>query len=304
MKKSLIVIIVIVSVLFILTIAFISYLSLILSGEPTSAGNVALIPVKGVIVSESEAGLFSSGAVGSADIVSMIKKADENDNIKAIIVEINSPGGSAVASDEIGTALKATHKPTIAWIRELGASGGYWIASSCDTIVANRMSMTGSIGVISSYLQFSGLLDKYNVTYERLVSGAYKDMGSPWKEMSDEERARFQAKLDLIHEYFIEEVATNRNMSLEEVRALATGEVYLGAEALQLGLIDYVGGEDDVKEYLKVSLGIKPEIVEYKARHSFFDSLTGVYYRGNYAAGQGIGYALINPPQGTGLLLR
>ena len=86
---------------------------------------------------------------------------EENKDIKAIVLEINSPGGSAVASDEIASAVKKSNKPTVAVIREAGASGGYWIASSTDHIIANRMSITGSIGVISSYLEFSGLIEKY-----------------------------------------------------------------------------------------------------------------------------------------------
>src|SRR3990172_9614359 len=148
-------------------------------------GNVAIIRIYGPILT-TDGGLLSGEVTKSDDILKFIKKANESDEIKAVVFEINSPGGSAVASDEIGRAIKEMNKTTVAWIREVGASGGYWIASSTDHIIANRMSITGSIGVIGSYLEFSGLLNRYNVTYQRMVSGKYKDMGSPFKELSDE----------------------------------------------------------------------------------------------------------------------
>src|SRR3989338_9125423 len=149
-------------------------------------GNVAVIEIKGIILAEDADFLFDDGA-SSTDIAKLIRKANENERIKAIIFEINSPGGSAVASDEIANEIKKVNKTTVAWIREVGASGGYWVASSTGHIIANRMSITGSIGVIGSYLEFAGLLDKYNVTYRRMALGKYKDMGSPFKEQTQEE---------------------------------------------------------------------------------------------------------------------
>ena len=107
-------------------------------------------------------------------------------------MEINSPGGSAVASDEIATAVKNAKKPVISLIREVGASGGYWVASASDYIIANRMSITGSIGVISSYLEFSGLMEKYGVGYERLVAGENKDLLTPYKKLEADQKALVQ----------------------------------------------------------------------------------------------------------------
>ena len=149
-------------------------------------GNVAMIPIEGVIVGTDSSGLFFDDSVSSLDTIELIEKADRNPNIKAIILQINSPGGSAVASEEIANAVKKTNKTTVAWIREAGASGAYWIASSADYIVSSRVSITGSIGVIASYLEFGNFLEDHNVTYRRLVAGKYKDMGSPMREMTDE----------------------------------------------------------------------------------------------------------------------
>ena len=155
------------------------------------SGNVAVIAIKGPIMAENSGGMFGSGAATSTDIVNYIEEAEKDPGVKAVLFEINSPGGTAVASDEIAQAIhllkEKTNKTTVAWIREVGASGGYWIASASEYIVANRMSITGSIGVISSYLDFSGLMDRYDVNYQRLVSGEHKDMGTPFKPLSKEE---------------------------------------------------------------------------------------------------------------------
>src|SRR3989338_9701266 len=187
-------------------------------GVESLGGNVALIPIEGEITGSRDSGLlFGSAVAASPDIIEMIEKADKNPSIKAIIFEINSPGGSAVASQEIADAVAKTNKTKVAWIREVGASGAYWIASSSDYVVANRASITGSIGVIASYLEFGGFLERYNITYRRLVAGKYKDIGSPLKEMTQEEQAYLQASLDEMKDYFVSEVAKNRNMSKKEV---------------------------------------------------------------------------------------
>src|SRR3989344_382548 len=206
-------------------------------------GNVALISVDGIIVGGKGDDYFFESVASSPDIIELIEEADENSNIEAIIFEINSPGGSAVASEEIASAIKKINKTTVAWIREVGASGGYWVASSTDYIVANRASITGSIGVIASYLEFPGLLEEYNVTYRRLVSGRYKDIGSPFKEMTEEENAIFQQTLDELRDYFVDEVAKNRNMSRKDVDKIANGLFFLGSQAKGLGFVDELGGK-------------------------------------------------------------
>lgn len=171
------------------------FISLFIGSDVSmSDANVAIIPVKGVIMVDDSSSLFTDYA-SSEDIKELIVKANKKPMIKAIILDINSPGGSAVASQEIADAMKRTNKTSVAVIREVGASGGYWVASSCDHVIANSMSITGSIGVIASYLQFSGFLNDYNVTYERLVAGKYKDMGTPYKELTFEERRLMEKSL-------------------------------------------------------------------------------------------------------------
>ncbi|MBI2660341.1 signal peptide peptidase SppA [Candidatus Woesearchaeota archaeon] len=256
-------------------------------------GNVAIIPIEGVIVGSENDFLFESAAV-SKDIIELVEKADENANIKAIILEINSPGGSAVASEEIANAVKKTNKTTVALIREAGASGAYWIASASDHIIASRVSITGSIGVIASYLEFPGFLEEYNVTYRRLVSGKYKDIGSPLKEMTPEEEEIFQKNLDLIGDYFAGEVAKNRNMSKKDVDKIANGLFYLGVQAKELGLVDELGGKDEAVAYIERREGIKAEVVEYKTEKGLLEILTGVFSKQSFFVGKGIGSSLLD----------
>lgn len=257
-------------------------------------GNVALIPIEGEITGSRDTGLSFGGAVAaSPDIVEMIEKADKNPSIKAIIFEINSPGGSAVASEEIAEAVQKTNKTKVAWIREVGASGAYWIASSTDHIVANRASVTGSIGVIASYLEFPGFLERYNITYNRLVAGKYKDIGSPFKEMTSEERAVFQQTLDEMRDYFVSEVARNRHMSKKDVDKIANGLFYLGSQAKDYGLVDELGGKTEVISYIEKKENIKAEIVEYKKPRGLLGLLSDAMSQSSFYVGKGIGSSFL-----------
>ncbi|MGV8086849.1 MAG: signal peptide peptidase SppA [Candidatus Woesearchaeota archaeon] len=264
--------------------------------EAFTGYNTAIIPIKGTITSENNAGLFSSDNANSPEIIKNIEKAKNDPNIKAVIFEINSPGGSPVATDEISVAIKSLKESnitTIAWIRESGASGAYWIASSTDHIVANRMSIVGSIGVYGSYLELYGLMNKYNVTYKRMVSGEYKDSGTPLRPMSSAEEALLQQKLDKLHEYFITAVAENRNMSYADTKKLATGEIFLGIEAKDNGLIDEIGSQKEVITYLENKIGDKIITKEFVKEKSFIESMTNVMNKNSYYIGQGISSGLI-----------
>ena len=240
----------------------------------------------------------------SKDIVSFIQDANKNPQIKAIILEINSPGGSPVASDEISTAIKQSPKPVVSLIREVGASGGYWVASATEYSVANRMSITGSIGVVSSYLEFSGLMEQYGVGYERLVSGNSKDIGSPFKKLNNQEKQILQKKINLIHNYFVDEVATNRNLERDHVENLATGEFYLGIEALELGLIDELGDLSTIQEYLKNNHNInKFDYIHYQRQIGLFDLFSSVASKFSFNIGQGIGSSLVNQENNNLLMI-
>jgi protease IV len=251
-------------------------------------GNVAVVPVRGVIVTSGSGG-FGESVVTADALVERIQKLDEDEDIDAIIFEINSPGGSPVASDEIGFAIKNMKKPNIAVIREVGASGGYWIASATEYIYANRMSITGSIGVIGSGFGVEGLMNDYNITYRRQAAGKYKDAGTPFRAPTDEENALLQHVLDSIHDEFIIEVAQNRNMSVDKVREIATGFIYLGTDAQNLGLIDEIGNLEDARLRLESQLDKNVTLAKYKEDPSLMGVLFGATKDGFYSVGRGIG---------------
>ncbi len=269
-------------------------LLIILSDGVGGVNNVAVIGIKGIITGDKSSVLLGTPTTSAKETVELIKKADESLFIKAILVEINSPGGSAVASAEISDALKKTEKPVVAVIREMGASGGYWIASSADKIFAHKLSMSGSIGVIGSYLEFAGLMDKYNITYRRLVAGKYKDAGSPYKEMTGEEEMLYQEKLDMLHDAFIEEVAANRKLEKAMVKKLAHGFIFLGSEAKEAGLIDEFGGMDEAKEYLEKELGITARLATYKRKAGLINLFSESLAQQLYKIGLGVGEGLFN----------
>ena len=279
--------------------------SLFVPSEPLSlSGNVARIYVTGEILPDGSSSIFGSSGASSKDIVDLIKKADENKEIKALLIEINSPGGAAVASEDIVRAIKKSKKPSVALIKDTGASGAYWVASATDVIVADPISITGSIGVLSSYLEFSGLMNKYGVGYERIVGGEYKDIGTPFRNLTDEERQLLQEQIDMVYDYFVKDVATNRNMSEEQMKVLATGMIYTGIRAKQLGLVDVLGGEDEAEEAIKQQANLtEVQIVDYKKKRTLIDVLTETLSRQSYTVGQGIGDSLVSKAdQNLGLI--
>ena len=276
-------------VLGILVLPFVFFFS-----SDIETGNVAVIKLRGVIMEDGNG--FSGDVVSAADVVGFITDAEEDSSIKAIVIDINSPGGSAVASDEIAEAVKQSSKPTVAFIHEIGTSGAYWVASATDTVIAHEMSITGSIGVLSSYLELSGLMEKYGVSYERLVAGKYKDMGTPFKELTQEERKLLQQKLDKIHDVFITEVADNRGLSKAQVKSIATGEFFLGDEAQKYGLIDIMGGQKELEQHLN-SLGITTiEYVHYAQEATLLDVLNQLGSSFFFSVGQGIGTEIKEQP--------
>ena len=277
---------------------FIFAVILIASDSEPTTGNVAVIPIKGVIMIDSEDSLFATSVASSTDIVKLIEKAESDPSIEAIVFDINSPGGAPVASAEIARAIKETKKPTVAVIREVGASGAYWAASAADHIIANEVSITGSIGVLASYLEYGDLLAEYNVSYARFVSGAHKDMGSPYREMTSEEKEIYQQTLDKLHAVFIGSVAENRGIEYGYVEELATGQIYVGVEALDLGLIDELGGKQEAYTYIGTLLDITVEPVAFEEADSFFEMLASALDNSAFHVGTGIGAVLVEEDSG------
>jgi protease-4 len=246
-------------------------------GSGGSGPAVAVIRVSGVLIS-GRSNAFDTGLAASDNIVDQINQAKQDASVKAILLMVNSPGGSVVGSDLIYRALKNAGKPIVVMMGETAASGGYYISMASQWIVANPNSLTGSIGVISEFPNASGLLQKVGVDFVVVTSGPRKDIGSPYREMTESERAYWQAIIDETYQGFVAIVAEGRHQTAEEIKPLADGGVYTGRQALQLGLVDQLGYEDDAVAKAAQLGGItgKPRVVEYKRSPTFFDLLNNM----------------------------
>ena len=204
--------------------------------------------------------LFDYNVAGSENIVQDIEQANSDPKIKAIVVEVDSSGGSPIAGEEISNAIKNSVKPVFGLIREVGASASYLAISSADRIFASKYSNVGSIGVTMSYLSNVAKNKKDGYTYEQLSAGKFKDSGSANKPLTKEERDLFMRDTNIMYENFMKDISVNRKISLEKVRSFADGSTMLGEKAKELKLIDEIGGIDQVKNYLEKTTGEKPEI--------------------------------------------
>ncbi len=203
---------------------------------------------------------FNYDTTASEDIVGAIKSANDNPNIKAIVIEVDSGGGSPTGGSEIAEAVKDSQKPVVAFIREMGASASYWAISSASQIFANVNSNVGSIGVTSSYLSNVKKNQKEGYTYEQVSVGKYKDSGSPDKPLTQEEKDLIMRDDLIVYQNFIQDVANYRNIPIKKVRQYGDGSTVLGQKAKELGLIDSIGGLSEVEQYLEKTTNEKPDI--------------------------------------------
>ena len=227
---------------------------------------IALIRIEGVI-------LDSQTTIGE------LKRFSENPSVKAIVIRIDSPGGGVVPSQEIYDAVKRVrsknNKAVIASMGSVAASGGYYIAAATDRIVANPGTLTGSIGVIMETANVEGLLQKIGVEGVVIKSGKYKDVGSPLRKMSSDERGLLQAVMDDVHKQFIEAVAEGRSLELRVAQALADGRIFTGRQAKEAKLVDELGDLEDAIQLAAEVVGIEgePKVVEPRRRFSLREIL-------------------------------
>ncbi|MBU0703345.1 MAG: signal peptide peptidase SppA [Chloroflexi bacterium] len=235
---------------------------------------VAVIRLDGAITS-GPLDYFTTTGITPDRTNDLLEQAAANPSVKAVVLRVNSPGGSAVASDEIYHALLDFEKPVVVWMGEMAASGGYYISCAGDHIFAHPDTLTGSIGVISQFINAEDLLDEVGVDVVVITSGPRKDMGSLFREMTEEEQALWQTVTDEIYDSFVGIVAQARDLDEETVRELADGRVYTGRQALELGLVDEVGALDDAIAKAAELGGIQgePQVIELEFIPSFFDTL-------------------------------
>ncbi len=198
--------------------------------------------------------------VASEDVIASIDKANKDDDIKAILIEVSSHGGTVSAGAEMSTAVKNSKKPVIAYIRAGGVSAAYWTISGAERIFASENSEVGGIGVTGSYNSNVGKNKKDGYEYQQLIVGKYKDTGTPDRLLTQEEKTMILRDLNIMYENFIKTVSRNRSLSLEKVRSIADGTTVLGLKAKELGLIDEIGGVTEAKKYIESKIGESPEV--------------------------------------------
>jgi protease-4 len=233
--------------------------------QVVGADKVALVKIEGLLVT-------------SENIVEELNDYADDSSIKAIVLRIDSPGGGVVVSQEIYNAVKNARKEgkkVVASMGTVAASGGYYVASAADRIVANPGTLTGSIGVKMEFANIEKLLEKIGVRGVVVKAGEYKDVGSPFRDMSEPEKKILQDVIDDVHSQFIKAVAEGRNMQEADVRAIADGRIFTGRQAVELKLVDQLG---DLADSIKVAgdlVGIKgkPRVIEKRKKIPFLDYL-------------------------------
>ena len=231
---------------------------------------IAVLDVEGVILNMNEPRMIGQGEHPVARLLEQLDAARRDPRVKGVILRINSPGGSVVASElmhnEISDFRKRTGKPVVAVLMDVAASGGYYIACACDRIVAQHSTVTGSIGVIMQLIDLSGTMQKIGLEAPAITSAANKDAGSPFKKLTPEQRAIFQAIIDQMFATFVDVVDAGRpNLNREQVLALADGRVYVAPQALEAGLIDGIATLRETVAALKEQLGLqKIRLVAYR----------------------------------------
>ncbi len=243
--------------------------------ETAKTKRVSVINVYGEISGQKVGGLFSVGQ-SSHDLVKRINEANQDSSIDAVLFRIDSPGGTPVASHEIVRAIKALDKPSAAVIRDVGASGAYWVASATDFVVSDELSLTGSVGVLGGFFDIHEFLERYNISYERFTGGEYKDLGSPFREITEVERELLQTKIDMMHDFFLEDVRQLRNLDERQFEEVRTGIYFIGLEAINLGLVDQLGNEDFAVSWLEEELEGNVRLIERQERTSLFGTLAGM----------------------------
>jgi len=250
---------------------------------------IALVRVEGVILDAQQT-------------VGELKRFADNPSVKAIVLRIDSPGGGVVPSQEIYDAVKRVrnknNKMVVASMGTVAASGGYYIAAATDRIIANPGTLTGSIGVIMELANLEGLLKKIGVESLVVKSGQYKDIGSPLRKMSEDDRRILQSVMDDVHRQFIQAVAEGRSLDEAEVQPLADGRIFTGRQAREMKLVDELGDLEDAIRLAADLAGIEgePKVVEPRKRFSIRELLEsrlfGALPRFDFQAGVSLKYLM------------
>lgn len=239
-----------------------------LDGGVVQSNKIAIINIESIITQ-------------SKNTIRQIKKYAEDKSIRAIVLRIDSPGGGVAPSQEIYSEIlkirKNSNKKVVTSMGNLAASGGYYIACASDKIVANPGTITGSIGVIMAFSNIEELMKKIGLKTEVIKSGKYKDIGSPMRKFTDEDKKLLQGVIDDVYDQFINVVAKGRNIDIQKVKEFSDGRIFTGRQALEIGLVDKLGSLEDAIDLAAQMAGIegKPKIVSEKKERSLLFRLLG-----------------------------
>lgn len=242
-----------------------------LTVEGTGTEKIAMIPVEGIITDRTLQQIFYERPSLVRFVTEQLDLAACDRKVKAVILEVNSPGGGITATDTLHDQIlqfkKKTGKKVIVYMKDVAASGGYYIAACSDRIIAHPTTITGSIGVIMMLFNFEGLFDWLGVSEKVIKSGALKDMGSSTRPLTEEEEGLFQEVIMEMHSRFVDVICQGRNMPKEKVESLADGRMYTGRQALANGLVDSLGYLDDAIETGKEEAGLETaKIIRYRRK--------------------------------------
>jgi protease-4 len=231
--------------------------------EGKTSEKILLLPIRGVISDSPQQGLLRTQPSTVQEAVSHLRKAEKDPEIKAVVLQLNSPGGSVTASDvlfnEILQFKERTGRPVVAMMMDVAASGAYYLALSADVIVAHPTTLTGSIGVIFIRPKLTGLMEKIGVAVEVSKSGPNKDSGSPFRATTPEETIIFQEMTDHLAKRFVNLVQKQRDVDRTALAALSSARVYLAEEALRLKLVDRIGYMAEAVAQARQRAGLPPE---------------------------------------------
>lgn len=254
-----------------------------IKGERWAKEKIAILYIDGIILGgRKDEGIFSSRITTSDEVVEILKDIKKDKDIKAVVIRLNSPGGSVAAAQEIFdeiTKLKKDGRKIVASFADIATSGAYYVSLACDQIVANPGTLTGSIGVIMEVHNMEELFKKIGIDFEIIKSGKYKDIGIPTRKLKKDEREILQNLLDDVYNQFISEVSRSRKMKISDVEKIADGRVFTGRQAKELKLIDKLGSFEYAIKTAMTLAKIKGEvkIIEYKDDVSPLRELFGAF---------------------------
>ena len=290
-RKYIVVGILLILIVMIVIITGVSVLLIGIGG--ISTGNIARIDIEGVLILRPQETSLFIEEIGVEDYIEALDRAEKDPTVKAIILRVNSPGGEVIASEKLARKVKevSEKKPVIAYIETMGTSGAYMVIAPATCIVAEKHSIVGSIGVRLDMIQYYELMKKLGVNVTVIKAGRYKDIGSPYRPMTPEERMYLEDIVEEIYIDFVRWVAENRNMTFEETLKVADGKIYSGYEAKKVGLVDYVGTEEDAVEIAQELANIStPVVVDYTPSKytGLFNLMSKLAYSLGYGIGKGV----------------